>query len=193
MITDSSYFILDCNLPVAQIPEISYYITKFEPEILKKCLGESLYNEFISGLSSQSIAQKWLDLRDGKTYVNNGLTIVWPGFKNAQKESLLTYFIYYKFLYFNGNFATTSGMRVANSENSRVTDSRNEQVFAYNKCLDLIGCEEENIKQNYQIIKLLINNKSTLYNFLKWSNEQNSSTYPNWEFTKLEKINIFNI
>lgn len=44
--------------------ELTVFISKYEKDYLKKVLGESLYNSFMTGLSDPSPDAKWLSLRD---------------------------------------------------------------------------------------------------------------------------------
>ena len=177
----NDYFILDIALPVDEVQtELTGFISRYEKEILTLCLGYDLYSTFITALSGTP-DQKWTDLRDGKVYQVNGVNVKWNGLVNTDKISLIAYYVYYKFLVSSSEFASSNGVKLINNENAANINPRQKQVYAYNQCLDLIGSPSDSVK------------KGTLYNFLTYSNGLNSLTYPNWEFTQLTKINIFNI
>jgi hypothetical protein len=188
-IINKTYFINDLKLPIDEIGDFDSQLEKYEREILIKCLGIVLYKDFINGLNQQSIDQKWIDLRDGKDYVNQNVNVSWIGFANADKESLIAYYVYFRILYYGDNTVTSVGNRVIQTENSKVTDSIKEQVDAYNRCQELRGKENDDIENN------------TLYNFIKYSNDIDPNTYPNWapekidknDIDKIDRANILNI
>lgn len=175
---DTSYFIAEISLPIDDIGNnLTEYITRFEPKILESCLGYDLYKDFLAGLEETVIQDKWKDLRDGVEYEVNGYTVKWPGLINTQKESLIAYYVYYQFAKLASTYNSGSGLKLSTSENSAIADYRHKQVYAYNKCLDMIGCQGETVYTG------------SLYNFLY----ENQANYENWIFTKLQKVNMFNI
>lgn len=177
----NDYFIIDIALPVDEVQnELNGFIARFEKEILIKCLGYDLYSAFITALSGTP-DQKWVELRDGKEYTQDGVKVKWNGLINTDKESLIAYYVYYKFLTSSSRFASSNGVKLINNENSVNIGPRQNQVYAYNRALDLIGFPGDDLRNG------------TLYNFLYYSNGVDSTTYPNWYFTQLGKINIFNI
>lgn len=167
-----SYFVIDINLPVDEIQtEIDGYIARFEREILIKTLGFDLYYNFIAALSGTP-DQKWLDLRDGKIYVQDGVNKRWRGLINDEKESLIAYYVYYQFLKSNNQYASGNGVKLVNSENSVNQSPIQKQKDAYNRMVDLI---------------------SEMDDFIQYSNSIDSTTYPNYEPEVIRKVNIFNI
>jgi hypothetical protein len=71
---DNSYFV--GPLYVAQLgqPDVAeqmqYYIDRYEKEFLTAALGYGLYKSFKDGLAIDPIDQKWVDIRDGKEFIN---------------------------------------------------------------------------------------------------------------------------
>lgn len=170
---DTSYFINEISLPVDQVSaELTSYITKYEKEILIKCLGYDLYKAFITGLSSGTIAQKWLNLRDGLDYIDNGITYNWPGLINTSKESLIAYYVFYKYLAGTNSFNSALGQKVVNSENSGNISPVNKQVDAFNRCSSLVDM---------------------LGTYINYANGVDSSTYPNYDPEVIGIANIFNL
>lgn len=169
---DNTYFIIDISLPVDEISaELTSYITRFEKEILISSLGYDLYNQFATALAGTP-DQKWVDLRDGKTYVVDGITKKWDGFINTDKKSLIAYYVYFQYLRYSSSYMATSGVKVSNSENSINISPIIKQVDAYNSCVDMVNELDE---------------------FVLWSNDQDPATYANYEPALMEKINQFNI
>jgi len=167
----NDYFILDINLPIDEIPELDGWVSRFEREILTKALGFSLYYEYITSLSDVSPAQKWIDLRDGKVYTKDGINYQWRGMTNSNKESFISYYVFYKYIS-HGINSNSLGVKMVNSENSTFTDKRYIQTYVYNKMIDFIAEMNE---------------------FILYSNSVDSSTYPNYYPECIRKVNLFNI
>jgi hypothetical protein len=170
-ITDNTYYINDIQLPVDEIGAIlNPLIIRFEPEIIEKCLGFSLKNDFYAGLGIVPIAQKWLDLRDGIVYQIDGISYQWIGFKNEAKKSIISYFIYVEYLAQKTKSIVGSGGKINQSENGQTVDTFVEQCRAFNRGIELM-------KQ--------------LDTFINYSNEQTPDTYPNYEMNNPGKIILF--
>jgi len=175
---DYTYFKTDISLPLDEIRgQLTAYIDRFEPEILQKVLGYTLYSQFLAGIAIQNPLQKWLDLRDGKVYTVDGYSVKWPGLVNTEKESFIAYYVYYQYAKLASTFNSGSGLKLAQSENSTVSDYRHKQARALNRACDIIGGFGENAYTG------------TLYNFLM----EHETDYPDCQFTRLEKTTMFNI
>ncbi len=119
-----TYFINDVDIPFSDLDaqtRITNAITRWEEECLRLLLGDKLYDAFIAGLAvTPTPAQKWLDLRDGKTFdiILNGETITktWKGLLGSTpKKSLIAYYVYCK--YRNANETFSSGITQAKGKN----------------------------------------------------------------------------
>lgn len=169
MITD--YFILDIYLPSDEVSgDISGYVSRFEREILIKCLGFHLYNEFITALSGTPDS-KWEDLRDGAIYTINGINYRWRGLINDEKESLIAYYVWYKYSLHGMDVKSISGIKQLNTENTTISDKRYAQAYAYNKMVDLIAEMDA---------------------FIVAKNNEVADTYPEYYPETIRKVNIFN-
>jgi hypothetical protein len=83
---------LDTPLKVPNQEEsvwFSNWMEAKEEETLKSLLGVSLYTDFIEGLEDSSIEQKWIDLRDGTTYVFNDVTYEYAGLVDLLKPRIM--------------------------------------------------------------------------------------------------------
>jgi len=172
---DTTYFINDIWLPVDEIGnELTASITKYQKEILIKCLGFDLYAQFMAEIEGDySVGSEWDYLYNGTTWTDSsGYLKEWVGFKNAEKESLIAYWVYYKYLFNSSVYAGSSGGKISNSENASNVDSREKQMYAYNKCIELMNSMDD---------------------YINHVNSVTPATYDNYEFTSLGYVNTWNI
>jgi hypothetical protein len=101
---DKDYFIGEVNIPDTSKPEVlerlTFFITKYEEELLRNLLGNALYLAFKSGTDGKQdvdIEQKWKDLRDGVDYVDySSFAKYWIGLRNTtKKQSIIANYVYY--------------------------------------------------------------------------------------------------
>lgn len=128
------------NNPIAagKVTELTAYITKYQPIILKELLSATVYDEFIGGLSVEPIADKWKALRD--KLVSTG-----------SKTSPLANFVYWMFIKGHVSYASTSGEVIPTFENAVLATVNQKIVRAWNEAY------------NYwvEIVEWLIENEST--------------------------------
>jgi len=214
-IIDKTYFRYPLSVPfqgdTAQT-ELQYYIDRYEKEFLTYALGNSLYDAFMAGLAEPTIAQKWLDLRDGKTYNVVGFDgktypIKWNGLKNTEKKSFIAFMVYWHILKDSyERFGNSLG--ISESENTTHSNPLLRMVLAFNDGIDLYGSVpwyQMNFNDNPEIgvyanlgyrtayIDGLWNLKPTLFNFIYHANLADPTTYPNWVFTNFERPNTMGI
>jgi hypothetical protein len=84
MLINAAYFIGDLNIPNTGKTEVAelldWYIQKYEPEFLQKVLGYQFYKNLLAGLQETTVAQKWVDLLEGKEYTGLDLQLTkWRG------------------------------------------------------------------------------------------------------------------
>lgn len=208
------YFIdPDINIPNPSSVEtgLNRYIDIYEKQILELALGYQLYKEFKTALAGTP-AQKWIDLRDGKDYTVDGSLVHWNGLVNAEKISLIAYYVFFNWYKDKTRLKSSSGTVLAKHDNGKGVNPRIELVNAFNKCFELYGKDLSildgsdfmlrgrryqerylnNISQfqdDYEEEKL----KPTLFNFLYFTNKNTPGTYENWKFTPLGDINNFGI
>lgn len=176
------------------------FITLYQESILKKALGEHLYNLLIDNYSATT-QDKWYKLINGdtytKTYNGNDYTIRYKGVK-----TMLANLIYYYYKTELQSQSTETGEVISNNKNSVVSKIDRKTIKAYNLGVELYGEIEDYDNLDYveigdlpyfltnQSIDVL---KPSLLNYITYQNEQDNTTYPNWIFSKLEKINEFGI
>lgn len=170
---DTTYFIRELHLPTDEIgTELTSFIDRFEPEILQKRLSYDLYRAFKAGLLENQIAQKWIDLRDGKEYQSGGIYYKWRGLINSDKISLIANYVFYQFSIYGSTFNSSVGLQSIKSENSTIADYRDKQTLVYNQMINYIA---------------------ELDAFITYSNSVDSTTYPNYDPTPIRRVNKFNI
>jgi hypothetical protein len=142
---DTSYFVGELNIPDTDNPNVAerltFFISKYEEQLLRNVLGNALYAAYVAGIAAATPDQKWLDLRDGKTYTDQaGKTKYWMGFRKAStKQSLIAPYVYY--WYQRDRVTITSGIGEveSNADNSsKVASPGRKMMRAWNEMADLV-------------------------------------------------------
>lgn len=193
MFIDLSYFKGFLQIPnLDKDPDAfeANYIDFYEREILLRLLGYDLYNQFIEGLEDATPAQKWLDLRDGKTFevtINQATyNVRWNGLINDEKISLLSYYVYFNYIRENYQQATGLGYIESTQENAENVDPNSKLVRVWNKCSELAGryyfkTTGENL--------FYLSTDGSLFNFIY----THLSDYQNWQYEPVKRMNVLGI
>lgn len=212
MFIDKTYFIdPDINIPNSDEVEesLNRYITIYEKQILIKGLGYSLYKDLIDNYNALT-DDKWRDLVQGKEYSVDGQLVKWEGLINSQKISLIAYYLHYFWLKGVVRLKTSTGVVINAHENSSNANASPEVSSSWNNCIDLYGhnvgylngsdfllrsksYQQKFINGGFNNERELKKLEPTLFNYIYYSNQEESERYPNWIFTELEKINSFGI
>lgn len=172
---DSTYFTLDINLPDGAYDTISEHITRYERDILIQLLGYDLYK--LVAAYSVSSQQRIKDIVEGKEYTVGAYTVKWNGLINDEKESILSYFVYLKYLENHIVTFQNIGLVASTAEGgSMVSPLARYQQIGY-KLRDLAGYYGQSAYA------------PSLYNFLS----ANSEDYPEWLFNEYYAPNAFGI
>lgn len=161
-IINISFFEVDCFIPqlghLAVQSKVNTYINRYEPRFLTDLLGKTFYDAFTVGLAAPAPEQRWLDLKNGKTYTDtDGNTFVWEGLANATtKISAVANYVYYWYTRSDSAFSTGSGEVVPEVENGTRASFVHKQVQAWN----------EMVRLNYACLHFL---------------QVNKDVYPEWE------------
>ena len=104
------------------------YVDVKEEYMLRRLLGDSLYNSFIAGLgATPPIDPKWTNLRDGADYQVNGHTFHWNGVVDLLKP-----YIYSEWITDTFDTLTGIGMVVSSAENGQVKNPSRKISEAWN-------------------------------------------------------------
>lgn len=209
-LTDGSYFIRQILLPQAkdtyQISNVDNYIVQYEKEVLIRLLGYELYSLLQSAWddykqeSSTPLPERFDRLINGYdyalTYQSKQVNTRWNGLVNAEKESLISYYVYYRFIEGTEIKTTVVGSSKSKKENSKHAGVINKMVNAWNSFIQLYGVIPREIARNtcdYYWINngnySIYNIDQSAYNFLATF----KNDYPEWIFKPQKKINVFGI
>ena len=174
-VDELDFFYAPYNVP-NQNEKVSFqnYLQVKEEEILLKLFGYKLWDAFEAAIIAGSPAQKWVDLRDGKTYTYGGETYKYYGLND-----LLVPVIYSWWLKDNFDKHTNIGIGLNVKDDFTLISPATRISRAYNRFAEKVGS--------------VTNYKNTLWGFLK----ANEDTYTDWDefedFQEPGTLNIFNI
>jgi hypothetical protein len=198
---DSTYFIGEIHIPDASIDtQVAQAITQYEKEILIQLLGYKLYSLLIADCTNFVPAtQKYKDLVDGKeftlTYHGEDILVKWGGLANPELQSLIAYYVYYKYVERDSTRLRASGvsMQVSNQNEAWTRVSPEGKLLnAWSRLRQLYGIIPVKYKSYYQdtfIPSRVFNADPSAYNFLY----TNIADYPDWKFTPQWNINQFGL
>ena len=175
MIIDETYFRYNLGIPSNKLSqdELRFYITRVEPVILKKMLGDYLYADFVANQTDE----RWQKLLNGHTYTVDDYTVIWGGLKNSLKISLLAYFTYAEILKDNDTYFSEAGAVQGRSDKGDYVSVNSKMCIAQSEGVKLYGSPLNHVSQ------------ATAFNFLKYGGYD----FENWVFTVIEPINYFGL
>ena len=179
MLTDSSYFVGDINIPDSSFSNLSTYITRFEKEILLKAFGYELYLLIAAYNTAkpEDSEQRIRDIVEGKEFIYSTYLMKWNGLINSDKKSLIAYYVFFKWLKSHQSSTTNQGEVSSVNENSSKISPGTRLAEAWFNLKELYGDPDQN-EMN-----------SSLYNFLK----ANDDIYPELIFTRIGSFNELGI
>lgn len=196
------------NVEIDGVPnsgnELQLFIDIYERELLINALGIDLYNDFQSELPAPT-TQKWIDLLNGKDYSINGKNYRWDGLIGVNKQSLIAFYIYCKYLRNNQSVYTTAGVVLPNSANSENVDATPKYIFSYNNFINKYQGEIGE-QDNYSIITncygnigldyYVGSNKSylvSMYQYMVNQNTLDDTNFPDLDFKFYYRENSWGI
>lgn len=148
-------FIGEVNLDLSNDANVqAHFISmgrQVEDDYLRDLLNDKLYNDLIADLdgSGNPVTQKFIDLVDGKTYINNaGVTVIYEGLKR-----MLKYFVWSETLDFTWSRNVSTGQIINTNENSQVISRSNLRKVRsknHNKAVNLYNSAAIFINDNYE-------------------------------------------
>jgi hypothetical protein len=206
---DSTYFVGEINIPNASTDaSLAQAITQYEKEILIQLLGYKLYSLLIADLTGTPpapITQKYIDLFNGAefthSYRGQDITLKWEGLKNTALQSLIAYYVFYKYVERDVTRLYGAGVSMAPSGNEwqRVSPV-NKLIAAWDRMRELYGkippeYKRYNISYSFPEVSNILSLSQVFdcdpsaYNFLF----ANRDDYPDWIFTPQWNINALGI
>jgi len=202
---DSTYFVGEINIPNAAtdtltVAGLTQAIGQYEKEILISLLGYKLYSLLIADCTNNIPAsQIYLDLVNGvefdHVYRGDTITLKWEGLKNTQLQSLIAYYVFYKYVERDITRLYPAGVGVSSEGNGWTKVSAvNKLINAWERMRELYGKIPFQYKKYYGhnsdiVLNNTFNCDPSAYNFL-YANKNN---YPDWIFTPQWNINAFGI
>jgi len=176
---DKTYFKGDINIPDSTYSVMeSVWIPKFEPIILTKLLGRTLYKLILAEPASP---QRIQDLVEGKEYTEGAgdslRYVKWNGLINSELISLIAYFVYYEWMRDNVSKTNTAGEYESAYHNMKSASPHVKMNNAWENLVDLYGYAGQDILA------------PSAYNFLS----KHYDEYPEWEFIPLNSVNSFDL
>jgi len=175
-LTDSTYFVLEINIPQGTYNTIAEHIARYERDILIQLLGYDLA-KLVLAYDSSTSPQRIKDIVEGKEYAVGDYMVKWNGLLNTEKVSILSYYVYMKYL---ENYIVTFqniGLVSSNAEGgTMVSPGVKYQQIGY-ALRELAGYSGQD-----QYVP-------SLYNFLSVY----ESTYTEWLFNEFRAPNVFGI
>ena len=193
MFIDSTYFVGELNIPNASVePSLTQAIAQYEKEILIQLLGYPLYALLIADCTLYVPAtQKYIDLVNGADFTHpyDDTTHHWNGLKNTDLQSLIAYYVFYKYVERDVTRLYPAGVGASKESDGWARASAvNKLCAAWDRMRELYGKLPGNCKMYYTspfVPSCAFNSDPSAYNFLL----ANIDDYPDWKFTPQWNIN----
>jgi len=169
---DKTYFVKDINIPGSDYSDLDNYIARYEKEILVKLLGYELYLLVAAYDGTPGVIT---DLVEGKDYTVNGKVVRWNGLANTDLVSLISYYVFYQWMKNKVSTVSTTGNIKQKGENADNAPAIQKMTAAWSAMLRLYQSTEYPYESAYTFLS------------------ENESDYPEWEFTKLGTVNVFDL
>jgi hypothetical protein len=200
MFIDSSYFVGEINIPniSANATAVSQAIELYEKEILIQLLGYKLYSLLVADcVNGVPATQIYIDLVNGAEFVraDSDVALKWEGLKNSLKQSLLAYYVFYKYVERDVTHLSGAGVILTPDGSGSRASSVNKMCNAWERMRVLYGIIPPTYKRYYASpvkaasLPCSFNYDASAYNFLF----ANKTNYPDWVFTPQWNINAFGI
>lgn len=212
-ITDFTYYtgkkfipnINNLNTEIAGVPnsgnDLQLFIDKYERQLLIDFLNIDLYNELNTALDDLPNADvKWRNLVEGVEYTKDSKKYRFDGLRGNEKDSLVAYYVFCKYLENDESYYSTTGTIKADAANSNNFTPTRKYQFSWYEFLEkyqnedrgnypkeiyydgvFVGLDYYNARsENYLV---------TLETFLK----DNESDYEGYNFKYYESMNSLGI
>lgn len=170
--------------------ELDFFIDEYERELLLNALGTTLYAELEPQFDTPTV-QKWIDLLDGKDYTDtNGNEKRWDGLRGFNKQGVISYYVFCKFLRNDNETYSTVGVVKNSAKNAEVIDATPKYIKSWRS---FIKSYQGNQNNQYPTT---ISNKSgrvgfdwlggenvqmSMYQYLSDQNELDDSSFPDFD------------
>lgn len=184
---------------------LEYFIDVYERELLIGFLGIELYNELVTVFPNLEDVgnEKWFNLVNGTDYVYNGENYRFEGLRGYNKNSMISAYVFCKYLRNDDSYYSTTGVIKVNSGKSVSFDPTQKYISAYNDFLSKYQNNYYYCSDSYSVIY-----KDGIAVGLDYYNEESSKgglvtletymehqkdDFEGYSFKRYETINSFNI
>ena len=180
--------------------ELTTAIVKYERLFLFNFLNADLYNQLVLALSDLDNAEaKWVNLVNGTTYEKDGETYIFDGLRGFDKDSMVGFFVFCKYMENNESYYSTIGTVKGNQGSTSNFAQTRKYIDAWSNFLAKYQNTDSNdsiayIVDDYNTIvgvDYYINkeNKSNSLVTLETFLSDNESDYEGYSFNRFEDIN----
>lgn len=213
MIIDASYFkkgylyipnaedINPSSSSTKENEDLTFFVKKYERELLVNALGLTLYNE-LKALQTPYLG-KWKGLIDGESYTVDDNSYRWDGLKGFNGNSLVANYIYCKWIRNDESVYTTTGVVQNTAKNARSFSLTPKYIKVWNEFIAQYQGNKTNtypkiINNHYGDIGLDFYDAKesafrSLCEYIKDKNKMDSSLFPDAPLRLYELQNSFGI
>ena len=174
---DQTYFTGTIAIPASKYEPIPGVIDRYEPQLITDLFGYELA-KLIKNYDPLTSEQRIIDIVQGKEFTTRGGDLQkWNGLVNIEKESVIAYWVFYKWAIEREIIATRSAAIKPKPENSENVSFEAKAFAAYNNMLDLYGYRG----QCYYA--------PSCFNFMYANQDLN----PEWKFQEKRPINFLGV
>ena len=178
-----------------------YFIDTYERSVLIGFLGVSLHDELVSVFDNLEEPEnvKWFNLINGVNYTVDNVEYRFDGLRGYNKQSLLSAFVFCKYLENDNSYYSTSGVIKLKSEKQSSFDPTPKYIAAYNDFISMY--QNDYTVNNYPIISNCGSfvdyygdkDKKNLLVTLETYLEDHKEDFEGYNFKKYEPLNSFGV
>lgn len=174
---DQTYFNGTIAIPASKYEQIQVIIDRYESQLITDLFGYELA-KLINDYDPLTSEQRIIDVVQGKEFTTRGGDLQkWNGLVNTEKESVIAYWVFYKWAIERESIATRSAGIKPIPENSENVSFESKAFAAYNHMLDFYGYRGQ------------CDYAPSCFNFM----HANKDLYPEWKFQGKRPINFFGL
>ena len=174
---DQTYFNGTIAIPAGKYEQIQVIINRYENQLITDLFGYELA-KLIKGYDPLTSEQRIIDIVQGKEFTTRGGDLQkWNGLVNTERESVIAYWVFYKWAYERETIATRSAAIKPTPENSENVSFEAKAFAAYNHMLDFYGYRGQ------------CDYAPSCFNFMY----ANQDLYPEWKFQEKRPINFLGL
>lgn len=178
-LTTAAYYINDISIPAGTYNNITGAIARYEGEILRQLFGYD-YAKLIMDYDAdhpENSSQIIRDIVEGKEYQEGDYTVKWNGLLNADKVSILSFYVYIQVVCDKTVSLQNIGATVSDVEGGTVVSPAQLMRKIGYRLRDLAGYPGQSLYE------------PSLYNFMS----HHESSYPLWLFEEYKPVNEYGI